>query len=1293
MLLGEVRFFEVAPRTTLLVTSSQIFGTGVVEVQLVTASHVALAVVHPAEGDGKDEGDDDNGGDEATHVLLNFLAAGLVTGGVARVLSGGEEAKRSLGLAGSVGLLSFEVGLIDPAAGAVVGGLLAFGLAGEEAVSANADAVGVAPGAEVAVEGVGRASSLGDVVGAEVLDAGVAVPDAGLDGVAELGLRGCAFALGAGGFDGGVPLAAGVGLAGVFLLEGEAVSRLARAGGVVPHAVVVVLVTFFDGAEAAETRDADTTFHLALVVGDARVFAGTVLGAAGRGFVGVALGADLEGGVEEAAVELAARSGVGGGGARSGGANIVAVVRALRIGVASGGVGVRALVGEAAEGSESSGSLAGDGSGVAVRAEETSGGEGDGLFGGPESVVVHHGEVDETVRDAGRVGGSEVGETLSGTNEVVTLEELGVGVERVLLPLPDFRALLLFTMATEPSVDAGSSEVVEEDGVTGGVGNADEATGSGSVGAGFAARLGLSVGHLAGGNVLDDGVAGAVKDGSNGGRSGEDLGVGDGAGGVAGRGSGEHDLSESSGSLGCVSVAGEAEGSVSFVPSDSEGSGVGVAVDEAVTGGVATDNSNSVTFNGVFDSRGGGEDLDGSGAGLEVTGGGEGASGGSSGAVSARLLGAGCGGVVGDEDAGRIRRAHQRADSVGAGLGSEGIVGVAHDLGLAVAGASEFAAEIGDAVAVGLALAEFLVLAGAVSGECASTSAVAGGLAGADVVLAGGGDGAEVEEAVRQRLAEEGVKSPGASKLALATVDVGVPAAFSGVTACSFGGAEEAGSGDGADGVAVGAVFADEVDRSVGPGRRISVLADVRLRARIAAGASSPHAEDAEAGVGESGEGRGLAEERATLSGGLPVLEGAVDGLAALDGRVAAPELQAGVVSPEPLAFFFVVVATDPAEAEELGADGVGVVHVADDGEAAGSSEEAAGLADRACAPPVDGTVGATEVHDLLGVGGKDVARAESPSDGTSGSAGSSGGETDGGEGLSNLSGREGRVLGGSDAELTLVAEPSGVELGVEGRNQAELINVLRVALLDGDDDGLGRETRGSTREGNSLEGLSSLPSRSRSDGLPSHVTRLDVRVVDAVASGLSGGEARDGRGALGSGRAAGEEPDAVGISIAGAFVGVLGAILVGGSRVVVALVLVPLARSGNSAVLGGLELRAVADGEAAALLFLEGLVAGRTVADGLGEDSALACGDTFADRGARRPGRPLGVLAVLRARLAASGEEVPGAGRVQQAVITSGGVARLDVAGSGGGVELASSLVAARGRAGSGVARRRSAR
>lgn len=1022
MLLSEVGFVILGGGSVLAGLRFTEFSTGVVEVHLVTASHVALAVVHPAKGDGEDESNDDDGSDEATHVLLDFLAS---TSGLS-ASSGGEELERGLGLADGVDELGFGVGFVDPAAGTVVGRLQALSFRGEEAESANADTVGVVPSAEAVLEVVGGTGGLSGEVGAEILDAVRTVPDAGVDGVAELGLRGCAFALGARRFDGHVPLAAAVGLAGRLGLETEAVSRLARAGGVVPHAVVAVFVTFLDGAEAAETRNADATFHLAAVVSNARVFVGAVLGTAGRRLIGLALGADLHNSVEEASVELAARSGVGGGRARSGVADTVDE-GALRIGVASGEVGVGALLGEATVRLDGLGTLAGDGGGVGVSAEETSGLEGDGFFGSPETSGLHHGEVDETIRDSGGIDGSEVGETLSGTNEVVTLEELGIRVERVLLPLPDVRALLLLTAATEPGVDAGTSEVVEEDGGGGGVGNADELTGSGSVAAGLATGLGLSVGDLVGGDVFEDGVASAVEDGTNSGRASDDLGVGDGAASVAGGRGGEHDLLESSSGLSSVGVTSEAKGGMGLIPGDSEGSSVGVTEDEAVTNGVASDDGNGVTFDSVFSGRGGGEDLDGSSAGLEVTTGGVVAGGGSGSAVGARLLGADSGGFVGDKDAGRVGAAHQRADGVGAGLGASGVVGVAHDLLLAVAGSNEFAAEVGDTVAVGLAGAEFLVLATR-GGEGAIAGAISGGLAGADVGLAGGGDGAEVEEAVRQGLAEEGVECEGATALALTTVDVGVPAAFCGGNAGILGGAGEAGGGDGADGVAVGAVGADEVDGAVSPCGRIGILANVGLRARIRAWAGGPHAKDTEASVGEARERGGFAEERAVLASLLPVLEGASDGLAALAGRVTLPELHLGVVGPDPLAFFFDVVTTDPTEAEELGADGVGVVHVGDNGEAARSSEEAAGFADGASAPPVDGTVGATEVHDLLRVGGKDVARSECPGDGTGSGVGSSGGEGNSGEGDRDLGRAEGRAVGSDDTEFALVAEPGGVE-------------------------------------------------------------------------------------------------------------------------------------------------------------------------------------------------------------------------------------------------------------------------
>lgn len=84
--------------------------------------------------------------------------------------------------------------------------------------------------------------------------------------------------------------------------------------------------------------------------------------------------------------------------------------------------------------------------------------------------------------------------------------------------------------------------------------------------------------------------------------------------------------------------------------------------------------------------------------------------------------------------------------------------------------------------------------------------------------------------------------------------------------------------------------------------------------------------------------------------------------------RVTGPVFSCCVVVPDPVSACGEIVGADPAETEELGADGVGVAHGADGGEAAGSAERAGGLANGAGAPPVDGAVGATEGHDLVGV-------------------------------------------------------------------------------------------------------------------------------------------------------------------------------------------------------------------------------------------------------------------------------------------------------------------------------------
>lgn len=171
------------------------------------------------------------------------------------------------------------------------------------------------------------------------------------------------------------------------------------------------------------------------------------------------------------------------------------------------------------------------------------------------------------------------------------------------------------------------------------------------------------------------------------------------------------------------------------------------------------------------------------------------------------------------------------------------------------------AAEFVSAVALRLTRAEFLVLA--LGGECASRLKGAGrlALASADIDVASGGDGAEVEVAVGHVLAHEGIEDPSAADHAGSSVDVGVPAAFSGGCAIRRVGESLAGLVDRGNDGAVGAARADEVDGAEGPDGSGRILADVGLRARIVGRTSGPVAEDTVADVVESREGGGFTEE------------------------------------------------------------------------------------------------------------------------------------------------------------------------------------------------------------------------------------------------------------------------------------------------------------------------------------------------------------------------------------------------------------------------------------------------
>ena len=168
------------------------FGTG----------HVALTVVHPAEGAGKDEDDDDNSSDEATHVLLDFSAC---RGGVRTVFSSThEEFSSCLGLANGASESSVSISFVDPAALVVVGGLETFILGGGIAEGTDTEVGACVEGAETVV---GFAGGLSGEGWASVLLTFTARPDAAFDGSAEFFLRSSTFGLGTSREESAVPLA------------------------------------------------------------------------------------------------------------------------------------------------------------------------------------------------------------------------------------------------------------------------------------------------------------------------------------------------------------------------------------------------------------------------------------------------------------------------------------------------------------------------------------------------------------------------------------------------------------------------------------------------------------------------------------------------------------------------------------------------------------------------------------------------------------------------------------------------------------------------------------------------------------------------------------------------------------------------------------------------------------------------------------------------------------------------------------------------------------------------------
>ena len=496
---------------------------------------------------------------------------------------------------------------------------------------------------------------------------------------------------------------------------------------------------------------------------------------------------------------------------------------------------------------------------------------------------------------------------------------------------------------------------------------------------------------------------------------------------------------------------------MSFIPSDGEGRRSS-SVDEAVTRLVSLDDGNHVTFNSIFDIRGSlVEDSSRSRTRLEVADGiafsdvSALTSGGS--AVSARLLGAGSRGFVLDENTLRIGSAHQWASRVSAERTGSVVVGVAENLLTAsLSGSIEFTTKFRRASGLSLAVAEFLVSAS--GGESASRVGIAVRLrlTLADIFRAGGGDGREVEVAVRHRLAHEGIENPEATDIAL--VVGAVPTAFSGGSALSLSGVVTALGSDSREDITVGAVRANEINRTVRPSRRIGILADVGLRARIVAWASSPVAEGTEADVGESRKGRRFTEER-VFTDRFPVAELTIGRLATLKSGVTIPEGSVGfVVRPDPLTFSIDIITTNPTEGEELSADDVGFGSGGDSGEAARSAVEGAGFANGACAPPVDGTVGASEVEHLLSLGGEDVASTDVPVDGTSGSGDGGGEEDDVTEDGNNLLRVEALgVSRSNDTEFTLVVVEGVVE-GSRGTNKAKEIDLLGVSRFNSDQDG-----------------------------------------------------------------------------------------------------------------------------------------------------------------------------------------------------------------------------------------------
>ena len=923
---------------------------------------------------------------------------------------------------------------------------------------------------------------------------------------------------------------------------------------------------------------------------------------------------------------------------------------------------ISALGGEAASSSHDLRALGNVG--VGEGAVETTSREADRFFRSPETVGLHHGEVDETLRNINRVGRSEVGEGLSSTNEIVTTIEDRVRVHGVLFPLPDNSTVLLFTMATEPGVLA--TESVEDDLLETKRANRHELTVDTTISTSFTTSLGLSVGDLAGTDEFVGGAATVVVNRSVSAGSRFDHSVSDGTISLDSGRSGEHDVLESSNNFSSESRATELEGSVSFIPSDGEGT-AGATKDETITLLVVVDDGDSVTFNSVSETSGVAEDSLGSSTRSEVDRG--------SARINkcalrvgrtvslrssrARLLTARTRGFILDKDTRRIRRAHERTDRVSAERSSSVVVSITHNLLTTLASTSvPFAAKVARATRLSLAITEFLVFTlasssvGLASRVLATFSRI---LASAGVFFTGSRNRAEVEVAVRSGGTSEGVKEPSATNIT--SVSVVIPTTFRSVGTRLTVSEGSTFSSDGTNDVAVSAARASKSDSTVRPSRRIGVFTDVRLRARIVASTSRPATEDTEARVREARKGRRFTEERVGTSG-FPVGELTRNGLATLNLRVTLPELSVGIVSPDPLTFSFSIITTNPTETKELSADSVGFIHVGDGSETTSSTEETARFTNRASSPPIDGTVRTSEEHNLLRIRSEDVARTKIPVDDTRSSRSSSRSEDNITKDSLNLLSSEARAatLLRNDTEFTLMSQV-GMIGGIEaGSLYAENISVSRVTLFDADKDSLGSEVRTSTRERNRGEGVDVLL---RHPSLSSD--RFNVRFIDTVTSTFNSSEASN----AGSGRNRNtfiNEPEAVGrFSVTLSFTGERRAVNTSRARSLVALVLVPDARRRNNAVFSSLELRTVADRETTVLFFFELAITRLAVTNRFGENSTLASGDTFADRRARRPRRPGSVLTILGAEAATTVEEIPSTRRVHQAIVTSGSIARLD--------------------------------